>query len=114
MKTSLHQRVSAFISGRFFFGVFWCSFVGNSLLFVCGFFEPPVMTAQQLSRWLGRQVGHVRHALAADVGRKVLYRRKTVQTKRCPKVSNIRLTRTTVDEISVSVRCQTDDGQREG
>ncbi len=50
-----------------------------------------------LSRWLGRQIGHIRRAMQADPSRKVLYTKKSVQLHQVE--PNLLLKRTTTDEV---------------
>lgn len=63
--------------------------------------------------WLGRQVGHVKHAVQADVTAPppaqlqspqpptTLYREARVEEKDHPKDPNVKLRRTVIDEVIV-------------
>ena len=52
--------------------------------------------------WLGRQVGHVRKAIKADVGGPLtIYRDKKVEEKPLPQDPNVKLRRTVIDEVVV-------------
>lgn len=52
--------------------------------------------------WLGRQVGHVRNALKADVAAPAtIYRDKKVEEKPLPQNPNVKLRRTVIDEVLV-------------
>ena len=59
-------------------------------------------------RWFGRQVGHVKKAIRAQVGRQVVYRQNKVEEHPHPDDPNITLRRTTTDEVIVR---RYDDGQ---
>jgi hypothetical protein len=52
--------------------------------------------------WLGRQLGHVKKAVDADVtaeAPKTIYREKRVEEKRLPQDPNVKLRRTVIDEV---------------
>ncbi len=55
--------------------------------------------------WLGRQVGHVKHAVKTDVTKKspvekaVIYRNDAVEEVPHPQDSKLTLRRTTIDEV---------------
>jgi len=51
--------------------------------------------------WLGRQVGHIRNALKADVTNtsKTIYRDTKVEEKPLPQDPNVKLRRTVIDEV---------------
>ncbi|HEY8666536.1 MAG TPA: hypothetical protein VIL86_07725 [Tepidisphaeraceae bacterium] len=51
--------------------------------------------------WLGRQVGHVKKAIATDVEQKVVYRKDQVREEALPDRPNVKLRRTVVDEVIV-------------
>jgi hypothetical protein len=51
--------------------------------------------------WLGRQVGYVRRAVRTDVGAKRIYRQEKVEEQALPDKPNVKLRRTTVDEVYV-------------
>lgn len=52
--------------------------------------------------WLGRQVGHIKKAVQADVaGPKVAYRKQDVQEVDHPEQPGVKLRRTTIDEVIV-------------
>ena len=50
--------------------------------------------------WLGRQVGHVKKAVAADVTKQVVHRQQQVQEAKLPD-TNVTLRRTVIDEVIV-------------
>jgi hypothetical protein len=51
--------------------------------------------------WLGRQVGHVKRAVARDVTVKTVYRNARVQEAVHPQDATARLRRTIIDEVIV-------------
>ena len=54
--------------------------------------------------WLGRQVGHVKKAVATDVTRpepQIVYRNDKVEEKPLPDQPGVKLRRTTIDEVIV-------------
>jgi hypothetical protein len=52
--------------------------------------------------WLGRQVGHVKKAVQADVdASKVAYRKEKVEEIQHPEEPGVKLRRTTIDEVIV-------------
>ncbi len=51
--------------------------------------------------WLGRQWGHLRKAVRADVTKKVVHRKQEVQEAKLPDQPNITLRRTVIDEVIV-------------
>ncbi len=52
--------------------------------------------------WLGRQVGHVRKAVAADPGGpKTVFREHRVEEKDLPDQPGVKLRRTVIDEVVV-------------
>jgi hypothetical protein len=53
--------------------------------------------------WLGRQIGHVKGAVGADVPAqpKVVYRKETVQEASLPQRPNEIMRRTTIDEVVI-------------
>ena len=59
-------------------------------------------------KWLGRQIGHVKGAVGAEVPAqpKVVYRSETVQEATLPDRPQEILRRTTIDEVVVAPRQQ--------
>ncbi len=51
--------------------------------------------------WLGRQVGYVRKAVKTDVTRETVYRDQRVDEAPLPQDPNVKLRRTTIDEVIV-------------
>jgi hypothetical protein len=51
--------------------------------------------------WLGRQVGFVKKAMKADVGKKVVHREERVEEAKVPEQPNVTLRRTVIDEVIV-------------
>jgi hypothetical protein len=53
--------------------------------------------------WLGRQVGHIKKAIQADVAdpEKVAYRNQRVEEAEHPEEPGVKLRRTTIDEVIV-------------
>ena len=52
--------------------------------------------------WLGRQVGHIKKAIQTDVSpEKVAYRNHKVEEAAHPDQPNVKLRRTTIDEVIV-------------
>lgn len=52
--------------------------------------------------WLGRQVGHLKKAVQADVtAPEVAYRKETVREVEHPEQPGVKLRRTTIDEVVV-------------
>lgn len=56
---------------------------------------------KSLMGWLGRQVGHVRQALAMPVSDKRIYRRRRVDQQPIPDRPNVMVRRTVIDEVIV-------------
>lgn len=55
--------------------------------------------------WLGRQVGHIKKAIRTDVSpEKVAYRNHKVEEAEHPQQPNVKLRRTTIDEVIVARR----------
>ena len=53
--------------------------------------------------WLGRQVGHIKKAIQTDVSpEKVAYRNHKVEEAEHPQQPNVKLRRTTIDEVIVA------------
>lgn len=52
--------------------------------------------------WLGRQIGYLKRAVRADIGSKTVYREQKVEEANLPQEPNVRLRRTTIDEVIVS------------
>ena len=66
--------------------------------------EPPPLPGRGLLGWLGRQVGYVRRALHADAAppaEKTIYREQSVEEQPHPENSQVKLRRTTIDEVVV-------------
>jgi hypothetical protein len=51
--------------------------------------------------WLGRQVGHIRKAVRGNVGHKKIYENRTIEEAALPQNPNVKLRRTTIDQIVV-------------
>jgi len=51
--------------------------------------------------WLGRQVGHVRQATRKDGPERVIYRQARTDEQPVPTDPNLRLRRTTIDEVII-------------
>ena len=51
--------------------------------------------------WLGRQVGFVKKAIKADVGKKTIHREQRVEEAKVPEQPNVTLRRTVIDEVIV-------------
>lgn len=51
--------------------------------------------------WLGRQVGHVRQALAMPVAEKRIFRRRKVEQRVVPGRPEVMVRRTVIDEVIV-------------
>jgi hypothetical protein len=51
--------------------------------------------------WLGRQVGYLRRAVQPDVSRQKVYENRTVEEAALPQDPNVKLRRTTIDEVIV-------------
>ena len=64
---------------------------------------PKKLPGNGLLGWLGRQIGHVRNAIKADVtpSEKTIYRQSKVEEKPLPQDPNVKLRRTTIDEVVV-------------
>ena len=58
---------------------------------------PDKLPGEGFLGWLGRQVGHVKKAVKADVQPK-LYEQKHIEEQPHPEDPNIKLRRTTIDE----------------
>lgn len=54
-----------------------------------------------LARWLGRQIGFVRQAMALDVTQRKIYRQERVQERPMPGQPEVILRRRTIDEVVV-------------
>jgi hypothetical protein len=53
--------------------------------------------------WLGRQVGHIRTALGADISKsKTIYRKSETEEKPLPQDPRVKLRRTVIDEVVVN------------
>ena len=59
------------------------------------------LPGQGLLGWLGRQVGYVRKAARSDPAASVVYRKDTVQEAPMPQRPDMKLRRTTIDEVIV-------------
>ncbi len=57
-----------------------------------------------LMSWLGRQVGHVRKAIATPVDSRTVYRRRRIEETSPPDQPGLKLRRTTIDEVIVHDR----------
>jgi hypothetical protein len=63
---------------------------------------PEVLPGKGFFGWLGRQFGYVSKALAHDpAGPQTVYRVSSVEEKPLPEDQNVRLRRTTIDEVIV-------------
>jgi hypothetical protein len=51
--------------------------------------------------WLGRQVGFVKKAIKADVGKRTIHREQRVEEAKVPEQPNVTLRRTVIDEVIV-------------
>ena len=51
--------------------------------------------------WLGRQVGYVKRAVQTDVTRQKIYENRKVEEAALPHDPNVKLRRTTIDEVIV-------------
>ena len=51
--------------------------------------------------WLGRQVGYVKRAVRTDVTRQTVYRDERVEEAPLPQDPQVKLRRTTIDEVIV-------------
>jgi len=51
--------------------------------------------------WLGRQIGYVARAVRKDVTRETVYRDQAVQEAQLPQNPQVKLRRTTIDEVIV-------------
>jgi hypothetical protein len=60
--------------------------------------------------WLGRQVGFVKKAMKADVGKKIIHREQRVEEAKVPEQPNVTLRRTVIDEVIVEKK--TSDGSQ--
>ena len=54
--------------------------------------------------WLGRQVGYITRAVKTEPGEQKIYREESVEEKPLPTDANVKLRRTTVDEVIVNTR----------
>jgi hypothetical protein len=54
--------------------------------------------------WLGRQIGYVTGAIRTDVGARRVYRHEQIEEQPLPDRPNVRLRRTTVDEVIIEER----------
>ncbi len=62
----------------------------------------PQLPGKGLLGWLGRQVAHVKNALKTDIApTKTIYRNQKIEEKPLPNDPNIKLRRTTIDEVVV-------------
>jgi hypothetical protein len=59
--------------------------------------------------WLGRQVGHVKRAVARDVTVKTVYRNERVEEAEHPRSAGARFRRTVIDEVIVPAPTAPDD-----
>ncbi|MCC7350580.1 MAG: hypothetical protein IT446_08435 [Phycisphaerales bacterium] len=57
--------------------------------------------SKSLMGWLGRQVGHVRQAMATTVEERKIYRRRKVQQQPMPGRPDVMVRRTVIDEVIV-------------
>lgn len=63
--------------------------------------------------WLGRQVGHIKKAVQADVTAPgVAYRKQTVQEVEHPEQPGVTLRRTTIDEVVVPRQLPKSDAEQ--
>jgi hypothetical protein len=63
--------------------------------------DPP-LPGKGLLGWLGRQVAHIKNAFQTDINAaKTIYRNQKVEEKPLPQDPNIKLRRTTIDEVVV-------------
>ena len=51
--------------------------------------------------WLGRQFGHVKKAVKADVSKQIVHRQQKVEEAKLPDQPNVTLRRTVIDEVIV-------------
>jgi hypothetical protein len=63
--------------------------------------SPKKLPGDGLFGWLGRQIGHVKSALSADVSKKTIYRNSKTEEKELPQNPNVKLRRTVIDEVVV-------------
>jgi hypothetical protein len=64
--------------------------------------------------WLGRQVGHVKKAVQADVtGQEVAYRKQDVQEVEHPEQPGVKLRRTTIDEVIVQKQLTSENARKD-
>jgi hypothetical protein len=64
--------------------------------------SPQKLPGDGLFGWLGRQIGHVKNALGADVSKKTIYRNSKTEEKELPQNPNVKLRRTVIDEVVVN------------
>jgi hypothetical protein len=57
------------------------------------------VVSKGIGGWLGRQLGHIRHAVNAPVTEKTVYKRQSVQ--QVPVAPNVTARRTVTDELIV-------------
>ena len=65
---------------------------------------PDTLPGKGLMGWLGRQFGYIRSAVRADATKQVIYRKDDVQETPLPDQPNVKLRRTTIDEVIVDRR----------
>jgi len=64
--------------------------------------DPAPLPGKGLLGWLGRQIGYVRKAAKTDVlDSKTIYRDCKIEEKQLPQDPNVKLRRTTIDEVVV-------------
>jgi hypothetical protein len=51
--------------------------------------------------WLGRQLGHVKKAVKADVTKQIVHRHQKIEEAKLPDQPNVTLRRTVIDEVIV-------------
>ena len=59
--------------------------------------------------WLGRQVGYVKKAVKTDVTKETVHREVDVQEANLPGRPEVKFRRTTIDEVIVQKRLQSDE-----
>ncbi len=65
----------------------------------------PALPGKGIFGWLGRQFGYVSKAAKHDpAGPQTIYRVSSIEEKPLPEDANVRLRRTTIDEIIVNQR----------
>jgi hypothetical protein len=63
---------------------------------------PKKLPGEGLFGWLGRQFGHVKNAVGADVTKETIYRNTKTEEKEMPENPNVKLRRTVIDEVVVN------------